>query len=304
MASAARVRERLFFGLPVAVTFSLGTWQLQRLRAKRAAIASRAALLAAPPLTLADLAAAPDPSALSYRRVALSAAPRDAAEMLVGPRAPPAALPPPVRQWAGGAGFLVVAPLDDAPPALAPLLVRGWVPQRLADPAARTAAAVVPVDFRDAAGGGEEDGVGDAGVDGGDAGGDGGDEEKMMMTAVVRPSAEPRSRFTPENVPATGEWYTVDAPAMAAASGAPPGARPVVLELLAPETASGWPFVRPAGEHMQFATDPQTHVVYATTWFSLAAALAALARFRFRTAALRRRGGEALGAGDAGAGVR
>jgi surfeit locus 1 family protein len=281
--------EHLFFGLPIASTLSLGTWQVQRLDRKNRLIAERAAKLAAPPLSLADLVATPDLRDLEYRRVSLRGTLRHDAEMFVGPRSAPAALPAPVLQWAGSAGFLIVTPLDLAAPPppgpdprpLLPLVVRGWVPQRLADRGARAAATITPAQFREAEGGEIDD-----------------EDAEQEIVAVVRRGAEERNRFTPNNASGSGEWYYVDGDAMAACvavteaaggggGGGPAGGRrSVVLELVAPETASGWPFVKPLDEHLQFRTPPSTHVVYAVTWFSLAAALSALTRMRYRASAL------------------
>jgi surfeit locus 1 family protein len=278
-------REHVFFGVPTATTFALGVWQVHRLGRKRNLIADRAARLASPPLTLSELSSATDVRDVEHRRVTLTGTFRHDAEMLVGPRSAPAALPAPVLQWAGPSGFLVVTPLDTVPPPGASaagspttLVVRGWIPQRLADRPTRATAAVTPAQF----GAGVPD---DGGAEGAES-----DATPQRITGVVRRSTEERNRFTPDNSAPTGEWYYIDADAMAASTAPSSPAAPVVVELLEPTTTSGWPFVKPAEDHLTFRTPPSTHVVYAATWFSLAAALSVLTRARYRaSAALRPR---------------
>ena len=54
----------------------------------------------------------------------------------------------------------------------------------------------------------------------------------VSLACVVRASEAP-SMFVPLNVPAKGEWHWLDADALAAAAGAPPGTP--LLEAVAPD---------------------------------------------------------------------
>ncbi len=112
------------FTVPVLITLlGLGTWQVQRLHWKDAAIAERQARLAAPPLRLAAVARMT--AALEYRRVRAAGRFLHDREMhLVA------------RSHRGRVGVRVITPLALAGGGHV-LVDRGWVPRTKADPLTR-----------------------------------------------------------------------------------------------------------------------------------------------------------------------
>lgn len=268
----------LFFGVPIAITFSLGVWQVRRLNRKIALIEERENQLAAEPLSATALFNAS--TDLDHRRVHVSGRFLHDAEITVGPRSAPKDLPTPVLQWGGSSGLQIITPLqlDDG---RVLLVNRGWVPQRLAEPGKRPRAVVSPHPFLTKVDANTptcdyEDGVG-------------GKSAVKSFTAVVRGSDE-KNRFTPDNKPEKNEWYHIDPEAMMEAIGLNDGkGETVVVELLGPLPRGGWPHPRSYEEFLQFRTPPSTHVTYATTWFCLSAALALLTRNRMRQGGRKRR---------------
>ena len=141
------------------------------------------------------------------------------------------------RVHAGAVGAHIVAPLI-RPDASAVLVVLGWVPQDWQPPAdmATDAAEGLPVSL-----------------------------------SGIAQLPDPPGMFTPANVPAAGQWYYVDAAAMAAAMGLDDAA-PVILVATAPVLAAdGPPYPEPPVLEL-----PDNHLQYALTWFGLAAALSVL----------------------------
>jgi cytochrome oxidase assembly protein ShyY1 len=301
--------EALFFGLPVATTFALGVWQVRRLDRKRNLIADRVARLAEDPLTGAQLAALAlpggDPTGiaeqLDHRRVVLrgtfvvdkSAGGGRPVEMLVGPRPAPSDVPSSVLTWGGTSGFKVVAPFLTEQGRTV-LVIRGWIPQRLASHEDRRAATVTPFgepwEHADDETPRRVESDRGEGLDGDDA------SATIAIQGIMRSATEERNRFTPDNCPRTGDWYYIDAAQMAdaisiadetrshgkqAVASAPGVDMPLVVELSTPTPPNGWPHPRPLDEYVTFRTPPSTHVIYAVTWFSLSAALALLTRQRY-----------------------
>lgn len=83
--------------------------------------------------------------------------------------------------------------------------------------------------------------------------------------------SEPGGRFLRANVPADGRWYSRDVASIAAAQGLMGAVAPYFIdEVATPESATRWP--RPGLTVIQFRND---HLVYAITWFALAAMMAA-----------------------------
>ncbi|MDB5955144.1 SURF1 family protein [Ramlibacter sp.] len=82
---------------------------------------------------------------------------------------------------------------------------------------------------------------------------------------------EPHGRLLQTNVPAAGRWYSRDVVAIAAAQGLAGAVAPYFIdEVATPDTAARWP--RAGLTVLQF---PNNHLVYAITWFALAAMMAA-----------------------------
>jgi surfeit locus 1 family protein len=83
--------------------------------------------------------------------------------------------------------------------------------------------------------------------------------------------SEPGGRFLQDNVPAAGRWYSRDVAAIAATQGLTGAVAPYFIdEVATPATARRWP--RPGLTVLQFRND---HLVYAFTWFAMAAMMAA-----------------------------
>jgi surfeit locus 1 family protein len=108
-----------------AMLVGLGTWQLDRRAWKQAHIAERSAMLARPPVELANGAAAA--AVAEFRRVTLTGRFLHDHEVLIGPRA---------RR--GAPGWHVVTPLRLDSGRIV-LVDRGWVPADRKDPAGRRA---------------------------------------------------------------------------------------------------------------------------------------------------------------------
>jgi surfeit locus 1 family protein len=82
---------------------------------------------------------------------------------------------------------------------------------------------------------------------------------------------EPGGRFLQANVPAAGRWYSRDVTSIAAAQGLTGAVAPFFLdEVASAGTETRWP--RPGLTVLRFRND---HLVYAVTWFALAAMMAA-----------------------------
>lgn len=253
----------LFYGAPIAITFSLGVWQIQRLSRKRALITERHHRLYATPLTASELKVSPSND---FRRVLLRGRFDHSSEQLVAPRSAPPIIPSAVLQWGGSSGMFVVTPLHLNDGRVV-MVSRGWLPHRLRDPTRRANAPVSPLPFL----------LGSLSVS---ATGDIDDEVEIV--GVVRLEHE-CNRFTPTNKPEKGEWFSMDPSAMLAHAGvSEENGIPVLVELLEPLANNGWPFPRAVEDFMHFRTTPETHITYATTWFSLSAALALLTRNRLR----------------------
>lgn len=271
--SGTSIRSLLFFATPIALTFSLGVWQIQRLNRKLRLVEEREASLSAPPLEASALS---NPlESLNHRRIDLSGRFLHQCEMLVGPRSAPKDLPTPVQQWGGSSGLQVITPFElDSGHVV--LINRGWVPQRLATPAKRATAPVSPHTFITRF----DEGTSVIEYQDGSA-----KSERCCLEGVVRHGDE-KNRFTPENDAQRGKWYYVEPRTMMQAAGVEEGPD-VVVELLEPLPKGGWPCPRGYNEFLTFRTPPSTHVTYATTWFGLSAALALLTRNRLKQSARR-----------------
>lgn len=259
----------IFFGTPIALTFSLGVWQVKRLSRKKKLIQDRHARLNASPLSASELAISTD---TDFRRVHVRGRFLHDCEMFVSPRSAPPNLPQAILQWGGSSGLQVITPcvLDNNTTIL---VNRGWIPHRLTDGAKRESVAVSPLTFLSDSSDIETQSY---------TSGSSGNDDHVEFTAVVR-TAQERNRFVPANVPEKNEWFYIDPETMLLSAGCRRGGEnPIVVELYEPLPTSGWPFPRSYEQFLEFRTPPSTHVTYATTWFSLSAALAVLTRFRMR----------------------
>ena len=93
---------------------------------------------------------------------------------------------------------------------------------------------------------------------------------EQTVTGLLRFS-EPGGRFLQKNDPEEGRWYSRDVAAIAAHEHLAGSVSPFFVDHVAtPETATAWP--RPGLTVLRFRND---HLVYALTWFALAAMMAA-----------------------------
>jgi surfeit locus 1 family protein len=245
------------------VLLGLGLWQWQRMGWKEALIARLEASAAAPPLPFAEvreaLRAEPDPAAQVGRRVALRGRFLHDREQRVWT----------VRE--GAQGWRIVTPFaiaadEDArcPPGPVALVIRGFVPDALADPARRAAG-----------------------------------QTPGEVALVGRLRASEASAFVGSAGSRPGEWSVADLPAMAAAlslaggceggSGQGDDATGGVLPLFV-EAEDAAPPPAPQPDLAPIAP-PNRHFEYALTWWSFALILLAIyalfMRAERRTAAKR-----------------
>ena len=217
------------FTLPALIVLvGLGIWQLERLQWKEALIAERAARASAEPIALPAAGAAlpPDDLAeLDYRRAIATGEFLHDRELYLA-----------ARTRAGAVGYQVVTPLRQADGAIV-LVNRGWVPDKLKNPATRPQGQV----------------AGMVAIDG----------------AMRAPSSQ--HWLQPDNEPAKNIWFWADLPAMAVAAGVSDKLVPVFLEAGPAENPGGYPIGGQAHVNL-----PNDHLQYAITWFCLALALAVI----------------------------
>ncbi|RYF14182.1 MAG: SURF1 family protein [Comamonadaceae bacterium] len=94
-------------------------------------------------------------------------------------------------------------------------------------------------------------------------------EPQQAVTGLLR-FTEPGGRLLQDNDPASGRWYSRDVAAIAAKQGLQGPVAPFFLDARAEQGARGWP--RAGLTVLQFRNH---HLVYALTWFALAAIMAA-----------------------------
>ncbi len=136
---------------------------------------------------------------------------------------------------AGRFGWHVITPLETGDGEIV-LIDRGFVPDRLKDPALRP---------------------------------DGEVANGVTVTGIVR-MPETQGLFTPDNEPVANRWFWRDLKAMAQSMfpGGTVGLAPFFLEAEKGDVPGGWP------EAGQTRTElPNNHLQYAITWFLLAACL-------------------------------
>lgn len=94
-------------------------------------------------------------------------------------------------------------------------------------------------------------------------------EPQQSVTGLLR-FTEPGGRLLQDNDPAAGRWYSRDVAAIAAKQGLQGPVAPFFLDARAEQGDRGWP--RAGLTVLQFRNH---HLVYALTWFALAAIMAA-----------------------------
>jgi surfeit locus 1 family protein len=215
------------FSVPAfLVMFGLGAWQLQRMEWKNDLIARLQSRMTMAPLDVAGVAA--DPKAAEYRKVRLTGAFLHDKEMHLL-----------ARSLNRNVGLQIVTPLRLESGEVV-LFNRGWIPERLKDPARRAAGQV-------------------AGV--------------ITVEGVVRLSeAGLQNWFVPENKPERNVWLTMDVATMRRTAGLPesPSLKPDQWFVAADAAANPGGF--PIGGQTRVNL-PNDHLQYSITWFLLALSL-------------------------------
>lgn len=212
----------------IALLTGLGIWQLRRLEWKLGIIARMESRMngpasALPPESIWPALAASDSE---YTKFRLRGTFDHAREAFVFRAA---------GEKQAGPGYHVLTPLL-LPGGAAVLINRGFVPERLKNPAARAAGQI----------------TGD-----------------VTITGVLR-MAEERNSFTPDDKPETRIWYTRDPLAIADALRLQRAA-PFVIDADAKANPGGWP--QGGAARVRIRND---HLSYALTWFALALTLLAI----------------------------
>eukprot|EP00190_Bangiopsis_sp_CCMP1999_P000990 CAMPEP_0198731780 /NCGR_PEP_ID=MMETSP1475-20131203/32106_1 /TAXON_ID= ORGANISM="Unidentified sp., Strain CCMP1999" /NCGR_SAMPLE_ID=MMETSP1475 /ASSEMBLY_ACC=CAM_ASM_001111 /LENGTH=220 /DNA_ID=CAMNT_0044494787 /DNA_START=365 /DNA_END=1024 /DNA_ORIENTATION=+ len=154
---------------------------------------------------------------------------------LFGPRSAPNSLPDELTPSYGKVGYYLLAPLrlDDGRTVL---VNRGWVPHRMKEYQTFTPTP----------------------------------EGQVEVEGIVCFS-DKATRFTPVNDPDNNQWYSIDVSAVLTKLGAEGPAFFVdTVNTSGFVSEATLPWARTVEDHINFQTDPFTHVVYAATWFGLA----------------------------------
>lgn len=211
----------------LAILTSLGNWQWQRKTWKEGLIAQITDRSKAPPVSLAEALDAFERTGgdIEYLHVTVSGRFLHDKERFFYAPAP------------GTSGWHVLTPLETTAGRRV-WINRGFVPDRLRDPAERAAGQITgPVEVRGLA----------------------------RLTT-------PPANFTPDNDPARNIWYRRDIPALdASAFPAGPPSAPFLVEAEAGEAPGAWP----KGGVTRLAL-PNRHLEYALTWWGLAGTLLAV----------------------------
>jgi surfeit locus 1 family protein len=208
----------------IALCLGLGVWQLHRLSWKRALIAELEAGAAAAPVP-APQTEREARSLLFHRVVARGTFLHDKEIFLAAILRP------------GEAGFDVLTPLRQASGRII-FVNRGFVPERLRDPASRAAGQIAG---------------------------------RVRVLGLLRlpPRGKPNP-FLPDNRPDRNEWFWIDLKAMARADKLSRVA-PFTIDADAAPNPGGWP-----KGGMTRVDLPNHHLQYSLTWFSLAVAMAVI----------------------------
>lgn len=236
-----------FFLTSVAGLGCLGTWQLSRKSWKEGLIEERKKIIEAPAQPISTLAS-DNGKSLKYRQASVNGFFDYSKQIRLGPRKNPDISDPAVQSI----GYFLVTPLttDDG---TAILVNRGWVDRDClkADPVQREP------------------------------------QEGPVEVRGVLTSGEKRNKYL-ESWQPTGdkkEWIVLDACAVEELAALSPivKSQSLVLEAAAVGSGSGSQLTRKSPEeHMTFYTSPETHLLYAATWYSLGACLLGVAFVRFR----------------------
>lgn len=244
-----------FFGGMCLGTFGLGCWQVQRYQWKLGVAAEQKSKYLAEPTVLPEcssqLHVLETVSQLGGRRISTSGTYEHGKEVLLGPRSAPVGLVGDAAQGlaTNPQGYYVVTPLKRIDGTVV-FINRGWVAMN------------------------EKSWHRPSGV--------------VQVHAIVG-SGEKPSTFSPVNSPKTRKLLWLEPAALLEATGynasdASTSVVPIILEAVEPDNVpvTSYPACRRV-KHLndQYIT-PMTHVVYATTWFSLSAAGTIMTYYMFK----------------------
>jgi len=215
------------FSIPAfLIMVGLGVWQLQRMEWKADLIARLQSRMTMPPLDAQGVAA--DPKAAEYRKVRLTGSFLHDQELHLL-----------ARSLNRNVGLQVVTPLKLESGEVV-LFNRGWVPERLKDPARRAAGQV-------------------AGT--------------VTVEGVVRLSeADVKSWFVPDNKPERNVWLTMDVATMRRTAGLAEAPALKADQWFVAADAAPNPGGFPIGGQTRVNL-PNDHLQYSITWFLLALTL-------------------------------
>lgn len=242
------------------------------------------------PLPLSSLASSvgEESGSLEFRRVICEGVFDERKSIYVGPRS---------RSISGVTenGYYVITPLlpisDDHASVQAPVLVnRGWVPRSWRDRYLENSSDIEQQSTPGTSTAGENEGStwwkfwskktktikGESPA-----------ITPVKVVGVVRGSEKP-SIFVPENDPSFGQWFYVDVPMIAQASGLPESS--VYIEDINENVDPSKPYPLPKDVNNLIRTSvmPQDHLNYTLTWYSLSAAVTFMAVKRLKTKRNRR----------------
>ncbi|KZO95903.1 hypothetical protein CALVIDRAFT_537497 [Calocera viscosa TUFC12733] len=238
-------------GIIPLITLGLGFWQVYRLRWKLALIDELDDKLAREALWLPGRINVSKLPEFQYRRVLASGHYLSLLTVYVGP-----------RTHEGTHGYHALTPLL-RPGGSTILINRGFVAKDFCPGGAHYAESPLALEAAAAASAPAAAGLG----------------PEVTVEGLLRIGTK-RGTFTPDNDPQQGAWYWLDLPALALhAGGEEAGVQAVLVDevfdghagLVSERLAKGVPFGRPARVELR-----NMHAVYAATWFSLAAATAAM----------------------------
>ncbi|XP_019108215.1 surfeit locus protein 1 isoform X2 [Beta vulgaris subsp. vulgaris] len=258
--------SKLFLFLPGAITFGLGTWQIVRRNDKITLLDYRKERLAMEPIPFNAIAPSENSNTSEFRRVICRGAFDEKRSIFVGPRS---------RSISGVTenGYYLITPLvpisGNADSVQSPVLVnRGWVPRSWRDKAfqfsqdleeTKTVATSASLTgekrsfwrfWSKEPQTNEEQPSSVSSVE---------------VVGVIRGSEKP-SIFVPENDPAAGQWFFVDVPAIAHASGLPRNTVYIedINENISP--SNPYPVPKDVNTLIRSSVMPQDHLNYTLTW--------------------------------------
>ncbi|KAL5713610.1 hypothetical protein ACHQM5_015671 [Ranunculus cassubicifolius] len=284
-----RLSRWLLF-LPGAITFGLGSWQIARRQDKIEMLEYRRSRLGLEPLTLNSVSSSQESDSLEFRRVICEGVFDESKSIYVGPRS---------RSISGVTenGYYVITPLmplPDVPSSVqAPVMVnRGWVPRSWRDECLQNSSSndepllnLKPANAESKEGTSwwnfwskkptsivQEQGPAITPV---------------KVIGVVRGSEKP-SIFVPENEPSSGQWFYVDVPMIARASGLPQNTVYIEENKENIDPSKPYPLPKDVSTLIRTSVMPQDHLNYTFTWYSLSAAVTFMAMKRLKTKKIKR----------------